>query len=218
MHNKRILIAGVCLSVAVLAATSRAHAIGPVDAEVGLAYWNAETEATGSTSENAAAPAGFGNVWLKNALGFGVSRYEASPEGTLQGADSDFTAVDAKWRFLNATRNNFVAVGLGAEKVGIVDDSTTAARIVVEGRVSIKMVYVYGKGAYLPSLGDMTISGVTYDGKTGTELEAGVAVHPIPLLSVYAAYKSNSIDLTSPIFGDVSLDNKGPVAGMIFSF
>ena len=214
--NKRILAVGACLLAAAAVSTRPAKAIGPVDVEVGAGYWDADTEVV-NVSESASAPGLFGNVWLKNALGFGVSRYEASPSGSLEGADTDFTAVDAKWRFMNATRNNFVAVGLGAEQVGIVDDSTVAPRIVIEGRVSVKMVYFFGKGAYLPSLGEMHLEGVPVDGKTGTEMEAGVGVHPIPLMSINLSYKANSIDLETP-GGDMSIDNSGALLGLVFSF
>jgi hypothetical protein len=217
--KKRILAVGACLLAAAGLSTRPASAIGPVDVEAGVGYWDADTEIV-NVSESASAPALFGNVWLKNtmALGFDISRYEASPEGALTGADTDYTAVDAKWRFLSATRNNFVAVGAGVEQVGIVDDSTVAPRIVVEGRASVKMVHFFGKGAYLPSIGTMTISGQEYDGKTGTEFEAGVGVHPIPLMSINLSYKANSVDLESPVFGAVSIDNSGPMLGLTFSF
>jgi hypothetical protein len=215
--NKRILAVGMGLLAAAALSTRPAKAIGPVDVEVGAGDWDADTEIV-NVSESAAAPALFGNVWMKNALGFGVSRYEAVPEGTLDGADTEYTAVDAKWRFMNATRNNFVAVGAGIEQVGVVDDNTVAPRVLVEGRASVKMVYFFGKAAYLPTMGSMNIEGAEYDGKTGTEFEAGVGVHPIPLLSINLSYKANSVDLESPIFGSVTIDNKGPMLGLVFSF
>lgn len=213
----RILAVGACLLAAAALSTRPASALGPVDIELGAMYWDADTEIV-DVSESASAPALFGNVWLKNALGFGISRYEATPGGSLDGADSDFTSVDAKWRFLNATRNNFVAVGLGAEQLGIVDDSTIAPRLVVEGRVSVKMVYFFGKGAYLPSIGEMTIEGIPVNGKTGMELEAGVGVHPIPLMSINLSYKSNQIDLEDENLGEVTIDNTGPMLGLVFTF
>jgi|SoiMethySBSTD1v2_1073268.scaffolds.fasta_scaffold22484_4 hypothetical protein len=218
--NNRILAVGACLLAAAAVSTRPASAIGPVDVEVGAGYWDADTEISElNASESASAPALFGNVWLKNALGFGVSRYEASPGGSLEGADSDFTAVDAKWRFLNATRNNFVAVGLGGEQVAIANESTIAPRLVVEGHVSVKLVYFFGKGAYLPTIGEM---GEGVDGKDGMELEAGVGFHPIPLLSVQLSYKSNDMDfeVTDPLLGtaNMSVNNAGPMLGLVFSF
>jgi hypothetical protein len=212
----RILAVGACLLVAAAVAVTPASAIGPVDVEVGAMYWDADTEIV-EVSESASSPALFGNVWMKNALGFGVSRYSASPEGSLDGADSDYTAVDAKWRFMNATRNNFVAVGGGVEQVGFVDDSTIAPRLLVEGRVSVKMVYFFGNLAYLPSLGDMTIEGIPVDGKDGMEMEAGVGFHPIPLLSINLSYKSNQMDFEAA-GQSVSVDNSGPMLGLVFTF
>ena len=219
--NKKILAVGVCLLAAAGLSTRPASALGPVDIELGAMYWDADTEIV-EVSESASSPAIFGNVWMKNALGFGVSHYSAAPEGSLDGADSDYTAIDAKWRFMNATRNNFVAVGLGAEQVGFVDDSTISPRLVVEGRVSLKMVYFFGNAAYLPTLGDMTIEGTPVDGKDGMELEAGVGFHPIPLLSINLSYKSNDMDfeVNDPLLGTVpfSVDNSGPMLGLVFTF
>ena len=221
----RILAVGACLLVAAGLSVGPASAIGPVDVEVGAMYWDADTELevvnVGSGSESASSPALFGNVWMKNALGFGVSRYSASPEGSLEGADTDYTAVDAKWRFMNATRNNFVAVGAGMEQVGFADDSSIAPRLLVEGRVSVKMVYFYGNIAYLPSIGDMTIEGTTVDGKDGMEMEAGVGFRPIPLLSINLSYKANQMDLEGTGLSeglDVNVDNSGPMLGLVFTF
>jgi hypothetical protein len=216
MRRKRILGAGVCALLAAIVSIDRTHAIGPVDVELGALYWGASTD-NGFANESSGAPGGFGNLWLKNSLGFGASRYDVSPGGTLAGTDEDFTTVDVRWRWLSASRNNFIALGLGAERVGIVDDATTAPRVSVEGRVSVKIVYFFARGAYLPTMGSMSIQGLPYDGRTGYELEGGLAVKPAAFISIYAAYKSNNIDLTGPT-GDVSLTSSGPAAGLVFSF
>ena len=216
MCKKRILVAGACALLAAIVSIDRTHAVGPVDVELGALYWGASTD-DGVANESSGALGGFGSLWLKNSLGFGASRYDANPEGSLEGEDTDFTTVDVRWRWLSASRNNFVAFGLGAERVGVVDDSTTAPRLSVEGRVSVKIVYFFARGAYLPTLGSMSIEGVPYDGKTGVELEGGLAVKPAPFIHIYAAYKSNKIDMTGPL-GDVSMTSSGPAAGLVFSF
>ena len=216
MCKKRILGAGACALLAVIVSIDRAHAVGSVDVELGALYWGASTD-DGLAHEHSGGPGGFGNLWIKNSFGVAASRYDVSPEGSLQGTDSDFTTVDVRWRWLSVSRNNFVAVGLGAERVGLVDDATTAPRVSVEGGVSVKIVYFFARGAYLPTLGSMSIAGVPYDGKTGLELEGGVAVKPAAFIHIYAAYKSNNIDMTGPT-GDVSLKSSGPAAGLVFSF
>jgi hypothetical protein len=216
MDKKRILGVGACALLAAVVSIDRTHAVGPVDVELGALYWGASTD-NGIANESSGAPAAFGNLWIKNSLGLGASRYDASPEGSLEGADSDFTTVDVRWRWLSASRNNFVALGVGAERVGFVDDATTASRVSVEGRVSVKIVYFFARGAYLPTMGSMVVDGTPYDGKTGYELEGGLAVKPAAFISIYAAYKSNTIDLAGPL-GDVSLTSAGPAAGLVFSF
>jgi len=216
MCKKRILAAGACALLAATVSIDRTHAVGPVDVELGALYWGASTD-DGVANENSGAPGGFGSLWLKNSLGFGASRYDVSPEGSLEGTDADFTTVDVRWRWLSASRNNFVAFGVGAERVALVDDATTAPRLSIEGRVSVKIVYFFARGAYLPTLGSMSYEGVPYDGDSGLELEGGLAVKPAPFIHIYAAYKSNKIDLTGPT-GDVSLTSSGPAAGLVFSF
>jgi hypothetical protein len=216
MCKKRILGAGACALLTAIVSIDRTNAVGPIDVELGALYWCASTD-DGFAHEHSGAPAGFGNLWIKNSFGVGASRYDARPKGSLEGTDSDFTTVDVRWRWLSVSRNNFVAVGLGAERVGLVDDATTAPRVSVEGRVSVKIVYFFARGAYLPTLGSMTIGGVPYDGKTGLELEGGLAVKPAAFIHIYAAYKSNTIDMTGPS-GDVSLTSSGPAVGLVFSF
>jgi hypothetical protein len=216
MCKQRILGAGACALLAALVSINRAHAIGPVDVELGALYWGASTS-DGIANDSSGAPGGFGSLWLKNSLGFGASRYDVHPEGNLAGTNEDFTTVDVRWRWLSASRNNFFALGLGAERIGIVDDATTAPRVSVEGRVSVKVVYFFAEAAYLPTLGSMTIEGVPYDGKTGLELDGGLAVKPAAFISIYAAYKSNKVDLTGPA-GNISLTSSGPAAGLVFNF
>jgi hypothetical protein len=84
------------------------------------------------------------------------------------------------------------------------------------------MVYFFGNLAYLPSLGDMTIEGIQVDGKDGMELEAGVGFRPIPLLSINLSYKSNEMDfeVDDPFVGtgSLSVDNSGPMLGLVFTF
>jgi hypothetical protein len=216
MDKRKILGATACALLAAIVSIDRTHAVGPVDVELGALYWGSSTD-DGVANENSAAPGAFGNIWLKNSLGFGASYYDVAPEGSLSGTDEDFTTVDVRWRWLSASRNNFIALGVGAERVGIVDDATTAPRVSVEGRVSVKIVYFFARGAYLPTLGSLSIQGLPYDGRTGYELEGGLAVKPAAFISIYAAYKSNKIDLTGPT-GDVSLTSSGPAAGLVFSF
>ena len=216
MSNKRILGVGACALLAAIVSIDLTHAVGPVDVELGALYWGASTH-EGLANEDSGARGGFGNLWIKNSFGVGASRYDVRPEGSLAGTDTDFTTVDVRWRWLSASRNNFVALGLGAERVGLVDDATTAPRVSVEGRVSVKVVYFFARGAYLPTMGSMSVAGVPYDGRTGLELEGGLAVKPAPFIHIYAEYKSNTIDLTGPS-GDVSLKSSGPAAGLVFSF
>ena len=72
--------------------------------------------------------------------------------------------------------------------------------------------------AGFPLLVDLRPGLVILDsGKDGMEMEAGVGFRPIPLLSINLSYKSNEMDFEA--FGEtLSVDNSGPMLGLVFTF
>lgn len=214
---KSRIVPAVAFAAAVLACAP-AFALGPVDVEAGVFYWASDTS-VGDVKENSDAPGAWGEVWFAKKIGVAVSRYQARPDGVLDGQDANFTAIDLKWRFLSATRNNYFALGAGWEKADLADDSTSSVRLTAEGRVSIKVVSIYGRAAYLPSLADVDYGGGRLKGDKGREVEAGLAVKPVPFFYVYAGYKSNRLDFEDAATGvKANVEVKGPVAGVGFNF
>lgn len=199
---KRLLIAA---TVSVAAAGTPALALGPVDIDLGVVYWLSET-GEGSEEVDSEAPGGFVDLGFGDHWVVGASYYKADPEG---GDKVDFTNVSVKYKFISASRNNFFAVGAGAESLGAADESATSARVFVEGRVSAKIVYFYARAAYLPSLGDLG----PLRGDTGTDFDAGVGIKPLPFFYIYAGYTEKTRE-----YEQVELSVKGPYAGVGFNF
>jgi hypothetical protein len=196
----------IAATVAVAAAAGTpALALGPVDIDLGAVYWLSETE-DGDATVDSEAPGGFVDLGFGDHWVVGGSYFKADPENQ---DGIDFTNVSVKYKFISASRNNFLAIGAGAEKLGVGDESATSARVFAEGRVSVKIVYFYARAGYLPALADLGPA----KGDTGSDLDAGIGIKPLPFFYLYAGYtdKTRKYDL-----GD--LDVKGPYAGVGFNF
>ncbi len=192
-----------------------ARALGPVDAEIAATYWSSDVE-SGLLTESSKDAGGWAEVSLGR-WAFAASRWQASPEGSLTGVDPTATAVDVKYRVFNPSSNNFIALGVGGAHRELLDDDTTVARVVAEGRFSVKVVYVFLRAAYLPSLSDIRSGSFTLDGDKGAEADAGVAFHPAPFFYLHAGYRQTRYDFTDAL-GDVRIETKGPYAGLGFKF
>lgn len=209
------------LSAAVLAATCvPAFALGPVDGEVTALYWGSQTSIS-TIDESSGAPGGRADLWFWQRWGASAALFQPSPEGDLTGEDIGYANVDLKWRLLSPTQNNFLAFGAGWEKFtldGVTTASSDGVRVVAEGRVGIvKMLYFYGRAAYVPSLSDLdTGAGVLTDGK-GSEGEVGLQLKPFPYMQFFAGYRQNKTEFTSST-GDLAFENKGPVVGLGVNF
>lgn len=199
---KRLLIAA---AVAVAAAGTPALALGPVDIDLGVVYWLSETE-EGDVTADSEAPGGFVDLGFGDHWVVGASYYKADPDG---GDSVDFTNLTVKYKFISATRNNFFALGAGAEKLSGGDESATSARVFAEGRVSVKIVYFYARAAYLPSLADLG----PLKGDTGTDFDAGVGIKPLPFFYIYAGYADKTRE-----YEQLEFKVNGPYAGVGFNF
>ena len=208
---KKLLIAA---TVAAAAAATPALALGPVDIDTGIVYWLSETEDESETVDSEA-PGGFVDLGFGDHWVVGVSYFKADPDG---GDSIDFTNVSVKYKFISASRNNFFALGVGAEQLGIGNADSTSARVFAEGRVSMKIVYFYARAAYLPELGDLDTGVGTFQGDSGTDFDAGVGIKPLPFFYIYAGYADKTRTFEIPSFGDVDLKVNGPYAGVGFNF
>jgi hypothetical protein len=179
-----------------------ALAAGPIDGEVSAVWWANDftmDSESANTSSDAGAPGLRAELWMLNRYGVRASQFGSEPDGT---DSADYTSVDVMWRALSPTENNFVAVGLGWQQMDLpgLDESTSGARVTVEGRVSLMgMLYGYGHGTYLPSLSDATPANPDlgrFSDLDAYEYELGVAWNAFPFMDVHAGYRVNNLSFT----------------------
>ena len=194
-----------------------------IDAEVELRYWQSEATlgVSGESDESDGTP-GLGlraEIVPFKKLALAGEYYQGSGEGMFDGADFSHFILDAKWRIIAPTDNTFFAVGLGYQTFDISDGEsfdTNGIRIVADGRFGfVGILYVYGRLAYLPSLSDIELYGMTFaEGDSGLDFDLGLGIEPIPLLSIWVGYRTQTYDFSEPGGpGSLSIDNTGPYVG-----
>jgi hypothetical protein len=207
-------------AVALATALAPAQAVGPVDGEVTALYWESETEFD-AIVEGSGAPGARADLWFWDRWGASAALFEPSPEGALDGSDLGYANIDLKWRFLSASQNNFLAIGAGWERFtldGVTEGTSDGVRVLAEGRVGIvKILYFYGRAAYLPELSDLDTGTVVLTNGKGQEGEAGLQLKPLPFLQIFAGYRVNETEFDTPA-GPLELKNEGPVVGLGVNF
>jgi hypothetical protein len=94
---------------------------------------------------------------------------------------------------------------------------SSSFRAVADGRFGfVGILYVYGRLAYLPSLSDLELNGQTIgEGDTGLDLDIGLGIEPLPILTLWVGYRSQSFGFKnfdgSPL--DFTFDNTGAYIG-----
>ena len=108
-----------------------------------------------------------------------------------------------------------VAFGVGWQQFDLstigLDGDTSGARVTAEARASIGVAYVYGQASYQPSLDDAPASdllGGVFEDLSAYEVELGVSWQFMPLMSLRAGYRQQSVDFTrsGTISGDFNAD------------
>jgi hypothetical protein len=213
-----LAIAAAALAVSLWSAP--AAAIGPADGEVTVLYWESDTDVSG-VSEGSGDVGGRAEVWFLKRWGVSASLFQPNPGGALDGTDLRYTNLDAKFRLISPAENNFLAVGVGWQKIDVSGDAsgdTSGPRVVAEGRISVKIVYFYARAAYLPELDDLKIADATYTNGSAQEIEAGIQIKPFPFFQIFAGYRADKTTFDAPEGGSFEVENQGPVAGIGFNF
>jgi hypothetical protein len=211
------------MAAGTLALLLAAPAAAAVDAEIELRYWanDATFELSGEPDEKAGMP-GTGlraEIAVLKKLAFAGEYYKMSGEDMFDGVDSTQITLDAKWRIIAPTENTFFALGLGYQSLEFDDDESfdsSGYRLVADGRFGfIGILYVYGRLAYLPSLSDLEVEGQTFaDGDTGLDLDIGLGIEPLPILSLWVGYRTQSFDFSEPGgSGSLTIGNTGAYIG-----
>ena len=201
-----------------------APAAAAVDAEIELRYWQDEAsfEFSGQPSESNGMP-GTGlraDIAFFKKLAVAGEYYTLSGEDDFDGLDQTQATLDVKWRIIAPTENTFFALGLGYQGLEFDDEGesfdSSGYRIVADGRFGfIGILYAYGRLAYLPSLSDIEMEGETFaEGDTGLDLDIGLGIEPLPILSLWIGYRSQSFDFKEPGGpGSLTVENSGPYIG-----
>ena len=130
-----------------------------------------------------------GNSWLNDKWSGKSSLYQSNTNSQQLGLDNTrHWSVDITRRLLSGTENTYIAMGLGWDDITLAEgESTSGMRLVAEGRVGVYgPAYLFGQAALSPWMREI-------DGHlnpTGKELELGLAVEPLPLMSLRAGYRS----------------------------
>lgn len=106
--------------------------------------------------------------------------------------DTSQWSVDITRRLLSGKENTYLAMGLGWNDIGMAaGKSSFGMRFIAEGRVGIYgPAYLFGQAALSPW---MTNVGQLVD-PFGKELELGLAVDPLPYMSLRAGYRGYWLD------------------------
>lgn len=219
----------VVLSLLALA-SSMSLALGPVDVEAGIVYWDSETDfSLGSMSESFDsedigyfAEGWFGKWGAKGAV-YNVDFDDSGEEGDLS---IEYTSLDLRRKLFAPSENNFFALGVGWQKIkidtGDGNIDTNGFRLAAEGRVGlVGVLYIYGDAAYYFSLDDFDSEVTNPD---GWELEFGLSYKPAPFVNLRAGYRTSSldfdIDFSEAVVGSASgsLEPSGFLVGVSVNF
>lgn len=212
------------LAAGTLAVLLAAPAAAAIDAEVELRYWadEAKFEFSGEPEESNGMPgAGLrADIAFFKKLVVAGEYYQLSGEDDFDGLDQTQVTLDVKWRIIAPTENTFFGLGLGYQSLEFDDEGdsfdSNGYRIVADGRFGfIGILYVYGRLAYLPSLSDIEMGGQTFaEGDTGLDFDLGLGVEPLPILTLWLGYRTQSFDFKQPGGpGTLTVGNTGPYIG-----
>ena len=181
---------------------THALALGPVDGEIGIAWWANDFEADLSEGDiDAGSLFIHGEGWLGNKWGIRGAWYDSDLEGETF-SDQTRANIEIRRRLLSLSDNNFIALGAGIERIDLQDGSDSSGlRLSAEGRFGIPgPVFFYGKLSLVPVLQDAG----NFDDISAREVDIGMHITPFPFLSVRFGYLEYELD-----FDDRSVGRSG---------
>lgn len=183
-----------------------------IDGNVNLAWWSNNFSATAiDPSFDAGTVGGEAEVWWQHRWGLKGSLFKSDIVESNSQDGPDFLSIDIKRRVVSASKNNFLALGLGWESIDLGGGGDTQGpRLVVQGSLGLTPVLsVYGHTAWLPALEESQ----RMSDPDGFELEAGIKVKPFPFLSFRAGYRQFQLDFKSLEGANEASKSKGVIIG-----
>jgi hypothetical protein len=205
--NHRVILGLLALFWLPLAAP----AAGPVDGEATVNWWANDFDADVAGGDvDAGAFGGQVQLWWNEKWGLQGSLYRSDLADSGGGNDIDYLSLDLKQRLLSFTEHNYLAAGVGYERLDMsANGNTQGLRLLVEGRLGLAgAVYAYGHTAWIPVFED-TDSREDLD---ALEFEAGIGVSPLPFVTLSAGWRKFALDFTdSATDSGRSTSSSGPV-------
>ena len=183
-----------------------------VDGSAILAWWSNDFSADAlDASFDVGTVGAEAEVWWSQKWGIKGSFLKSDVLESNSGEGPDFLSVDLKRRVISPTKNNFLALGLGWERVDLGKRADTRGpRFLLQGGLGLTPVLaVYGHAAWLPIMDD---SEELQDPK-GFEFEAGIAINPFPHVLLRAGYRQFDLDFESLDGGDETSTSRGLILG-----
>ncbi len=175
-----------------------AHALGPVDGEVGIQSW--DDSASGSLLLDDHESDGFfdgttglyAELWLGDKWGLSARYYDSPFKGTLLKVE-EHAQINILRRLISISDNTYLALGAGYENLELDNSgkSISGPRLLAAGRIGVVgIVYVYGQAAWIPDLGSFE----EINDIEAFDLEFGVVIDPLPFTSIKLGYRRYEFD------------------------
>ena len=194
--KRQTIIASVFIA---LGCWTPSYALGPVDGELILSLWNNQFESDLLEGDvDVGSLTASGELWIGDNWGLRLARYENDLEET-EFENQSRLQFELRRRLLSISDNNFLAFGVGAEKIDLLNgESTSGLRLSAEARVAFTPItYLYARGALLPAMEDAG----GFQDITGKEIEVGLSFTPLPFLSIKAGYLTLDLDYENSTTG-----------------
>ena len=192
----------------------------PAGGAVELVYWLGEMDFSGETDDMD----GYGveaDVGITKRLTASLDYYPTNGGGLFTRLDTNYVALDLKWKVLDAGEKGFLSAGLGWQSTALTIPgdriSTKGIRLVLEGEAVIAgPVRGYARYARLPDLDDLD---ALVTGGDGVEYALGLK-YDIRYFEIVAGYRVHdmSFDFTGIGPATIEIDNAGLIAGIGWRF
>ncbi len=184
------LLPGLVATAFLATAWLPAHALGPLDAEVGVIWWAHDIDEDDLGDTDADGTGVYGEIWWNNGWGLDGQYIDSDPDAGGFSDTSDLS-IDVKRRVISPSDNTFIALGAGWQDSELINGgSAQGLRLTADARIGLGIIYFYGEGAYMPDLGD---AGIFRDIE-GTEYQVGVSLTPFPFLNLRVGYRVQELE------------------------